>query len=333
MQAAPDAFRSRYGKLVDFSSERLCVNSLLRWLAPLTIGLFLTSALSRPTQAAPQSPFRWAADVPLLACDGLPCIEALVDGEKVHLLIDTGNQASVLDTVGAKKIGLKPYSPSQPNWPKDIFRATIPSLSIGPLRLSGLRILTMGVSDMIAQNQMPHADGALAYTAFKDRAVQLDFHSRRFRISEVISNAPPCTGACDTFSLITFGKNGPPIIVANGFTINGHPLTAQIDTQYSGSLLVYTASIDKLGLSATAKTTDVTLFPYTDGGVKMKLAPAQNESFHGLSLAASHPLVYFPTAGVHEPDALFDATVGIGLLGDTILTLDFHNSTVSVQKG
>lgn len=309
------------------------MNSLLKWLAPLTVCLFLAATWTRPAKAAPQSPFHWAADVPLVSCDGLPCIEALIGGQKLHLLIDTGNQASVLDTAGAKKIGLKPYSPKQPNWPKDIFRATIPSLSIGSLRLSGVEILTMSVTDMIAQNQMPHADGVLAYTAFKDRAVQMDFHSHRFRISEVISTALPCSGTCDAFSLITFGKHGPPIVVAKGFTINGHPVTAQIDTQYSGSLLVYTASIDKLELSDAARTTDATLFPYTDGGVKMKFAPAQDESFHGISLAALHPLVYFPTAGVHEPDALFDATVGIGLLGDTILTLDFHNSTVSVQKG
>lgn len=308
------------------------MNSLLKWLAPLAFCFFFSIALSRPSNAAPQSPFHWAADVPLLSCDGLPCIEAFIDGAEVRLLIDTGNQASVLDTADARKIGLKPYSPNLPNWPKNIFRATIPNLSIGSLKLSDVRILTMGVTDMTAQNQIPHADGDLAYTAFKDRAIQIDFPSRRFRISEIISATLPCSGACDTFSLITFGKHGPPIVVARGFTINGHPVTAQIDTQYSGSFLVYTASIDRLGLSAAAKTTDAILFPYTDGGVKMKVAAAQDESFHGLSLAAPHPLVYFPTPGVHEPDALFDATVGIGLLGDTILTLDFHNSTISVQK-
>lgn len=309
------------------------MNLLLKSLALVCLCLFLAAALSQPAPAAAHSPLHWVADVPLLECDGLPCIEASINGAKVRVLIDTGNQASVFDTDAAKKIALEPYAPNQPNWPKDIFRATIPSLSIGPLTLSGVRILTMGVAGMIAQNQMPHADGTLAYTTFKDRAIQMDFHSHRFRISDVISSALPCSGACDSFSLITFGKHGPPIIVAKGFTIDGHAVTAQIDTQYSGSLLVYTASIEKLGLSGAAKTNDIKEFPYTDGGAKMKFAPAQDESFHGLSLASSHPVVYFPTPGVHEPDALFDATVGIALFRDTILTLDFHNSTISVHKG
>lgn len=309
------------------------MKSLLKSLLPLVFSLALVAALSQPAPAITASSFHWAADVPLLECDGLPCIDTRINGATVRLLIDTGNQASVLDTAGAKKLGLQPYAPDQSGWPKDIFRATIPSLAIGPLKVSGVQVLTMGVVDMIAQNQSPHADGTLAYTAFKDRAIQMDFHSHRLRVSDVISSAAPCAGACDAFSLITFGKQGPPIVVAKGFTINGQAVTAQIDTLYSGSLLVYTASIDKLGLSEAAKTNDIKLFPYTDGGVKMKFAPAQDEAFHGLPLAASHAVVYFPTPGVHEPDSLFDATVGIALFRDTILTLDFHNLTVSVQRG
>lgn len=74
-------------------------------------------------------------------------------------------------------------------------------------------------------------------------------------------------------------------------------------------------------------------FPFTDGGVRMKFVPAQNEGFRELSLAASHPVVYFPTPGVHEPDGLFDATVGVELFRNSVLTLDFHNLTVSVRKG
>lgn len=309
------------------------MKSLLKSLFPVAFSLVLVAALSQPARAVTAASFHWAADVPLLECDGLPCIDARINGATVRLLIDTGNQSSVLDTAGAKKLGLQLSTPNQQGWPKDIFTATIPSLAIGPLRLSSVRVLTMGITNMIAQNQMPHADGTLAYTAFKDRAIQMDFHSHRFRVSGVISSALPCSGGCDAFSLITFGKQGPPIVVARGFTINGQSVTAQIDTLYSGSLLVYTASIDKLGLSAAAKTNDIKQFPYTDGGAKMKFAPARDESFHGLPLAPSHAVVYFPTPGVHEPDALFDATVGIALFRDTILTLDFHNSTVSVQKG
>lgn len=313
-------------------SRAFCLIAATAALLALSPVALATPASQAATASQPS--LHWAADVPMLECDGMPCIEVRIgDAAPVRLLIDTGDQSSVLDTDTAKTLGLQPYTPDQAGWPKDIFRATIPTLNMGDLTLSGVHVLTMGVAAMIAQNQLPHAAGLLTYAAFKDRVLQMDFHAHRLRVSDLISAPVPCAGACDSFSLITFGKHGPPIVVAKGFDINGHAVTAQIDSQYSGSLLVYSASIDKLGLSNEAKATETRTFPYTDGGVKMKFAPAREEGFKGISLAGASSRVYFPTPGVHEPDGLFDATVGIELFRDAILTLDFHNLTVSVQKG
>ncbi|MGH9730044.1 MAG: retropepsin-like aspartic protease [Candidatus Acidiferrales bacterium] len=308
--------------------------------AQIAVILILVSALPaiaprlRAAQSGSAAPsITFVADVPLLDCDGMPCIEVRVNnGSLVRLLIDTGNQASIIDTQTANTLHLKPFKPAQPNWPDGIFRAGVSSLQLGNLTLSDVRVLTMDVASMTAQNQMPHAAGTLAYTAFKDRALQLDFRAHRMRVSDILSSPAACDGTCDHFSLITFGKHGPPIVVASGFTINGHTVTAQIDTQYSGSLLVYTPSIDKLGLSNEARATETRTFPYTDGGVRMKFAPAHEEGFDGMPLITSGSVVYFPTPGVHEPDALFDATVGLELFRNTVLTLDFHDMTISVRK-
>jgi hypothetical protein len=49
-------------------------------------------------------------------------------------------------------------------------------------------------------------------------------------------------------------------------------------------------------------------------------------------LGNAKPKVYFPTAGVHEPDGLFDATVGLELFANAIITLDFHNMNVFLQR-
>jgi hypothetical protein len=85
-------------------------------------------------------------------------------------------------------------------------------------------------------------------------------------------------------------------------------------------------------LSGAAQTTDVRLFPLTDGGVNMKVAEAQQEGFRGIILAKESAKVYFPTETVHEPDGLFDATVGLELFRDAVLTLDFHDMTIGVVK-
>jgi hypothetical protein len=108
-------------------------------------------------------------------------------------------------------------------------------------------------------------------------------------------------------------------------------LTAQVDSLWSGNLLIYTASIDKLGLKDAAAVTATERFPFTDGGVTELKGTAKDISFSGDTLAKNAPL-YFPTPGVHEPDALFDATVGIALMKDKIVTLDFHAMTISIAK-
>ena len=143
----------------------------------------------------------------------------------------------------------------------------------------------MDLTEMINQNQMPEVAGTLAYPAFKDRIIQLDFVANKFRVSDVLTAPVKCAGKCDTISLITFGNDGPPIVVADGFEINTVKVTAQIDTMYTGSMLVYTASIDKLSLTGAASTTDTRMFPLTDGGADMRVADTSEESFQGLTLA------------------------------------------------
>jgi hypothetical protein len=276
---------------------------------------------------------KFVAEVPLLDCDDTPCVDARIgDGQTVRLGIDTGNVDSVVDSKVAVAAGLKPSQPPKPGAPSGMFGTVMPSVRVGGLTLTQVPAIGMDLSEMISQKQMPHVAGTLAYTAFKDRIVQLDFVAHKLRVSDVLTDRVRCTGVCDTISLITFGKEGPPIVVADGFEINGEKVSAQVDTMYTGSLLVYTASIENLSLSGAAQTTDVRLFPLTDGGVNMRVAEAQQEGFNGITLAKGGAKVYFPTETVHEPDGLFDATVGLELFRDAVLTLDFHDMTIAVAK-
>jgi hypothetical protein len=276
----------------------------------------------------------FAAEVPLLDCDGVPCVEARTpDGKVWKMGIDTGNDGSVLVAKVAVAAGLKPTQPTPEGWPAGAFFTKLPALKVGDAELKEISFVALELSDDIGKGAMPHVDGTLAYTAFKDRILQLDFAAHQLRISDVLTGPVDCGKVCDKFSLITFGKQGPPIVVAKGFEIDGKGVTAQIDTMYTGSLLVYSASIEKRGLDEAAKTSETRQFALTDGGVTMKAASAKRESFRGIPLGGSKLKVYFPTARVHEPDGLFDATVGLELFANAIITLDFHNMNVFVQKG
>jgi hypothetical protein len=327
----PDAHRA-FAALFNPRIRNISSTKLLT-LAAIVAAVILTTLPSASAQSSP-SGVKFLTEVPLLDCKGTPCIEARIgDGAPLKFVIDTGNVDSVIDTKIMKSADLKPLHPPLPGGaPIELIPTQIPTLHIGSMAITQVAAAGMDLTEMINQNQMPDVAGTLAYPAFKDRIIQLDFVANKFRISDVLKSPVKCVGKCDTISLITFGKEGPPIVVADGFEINTVKVTAQIDTMYTGSMLVYTASIDKLSLTGANSTTDTRMFPLTDGGADMRVADAQQEGFQGLILAKEGAKVYFPTEAVHEPDALFDATVGLELFRDTILTLDFHDMTLSLDK-
>jgi len=136
--------------------------------------------------------------------------------------------------------------------------------------------------------------------------------------------------------LITFGMEGPPIVVGRGFSVDGRAVSAQIDTCYTGTLLVYDKAIAELGLEGAAAHGQVKYFPYTDGGVNMNEAAVESVAFGPYVLARRPARVYFSAAGknpVHQPDGLFEATVGNALFAHSVVTLDFHSMKIYVQPG
>src|ERR1700688_4628812 len=65
---------------------------------------------------------KFVAEVPLLDCDGTPCVDARIgDGKIVRLGIDTGNVDSVVDSKIAEAAGLKPTEPPKPGAPAWMF--------------------------------------------------------------------------------------------------------------------------------------------------------------------------------------------------------------------
>ncbi|HBZ71149.1 MAG TPA: hypothetical protein DEP35_16020, partial [Deltaproteobacteria bacterium] len=177
-------------------------------------------------------------------------------------------------------------------------------------------------------------EGALAYTLFKDKVLQIDYPHLTVQMLEPQQASAAESGS--ELKLITFGKQGPPIVVGRGFSVNGKPVSAQIDTCYTGTLLVYTQAIGQLGLQRAAGRGRPRYFPYTDGGVNMNEASAETIAFGAYILLPRPAIAYFPGTGsnpLHEPDGLFEATVGNALFAHSVVTLDFHAMRISVQPG
>jgi hypothetical protein len=162
--------------------------------------------------------------------------------------------------------------------------------------------------------------------------LQIDYPKHVLRISNVISTPVPEHKGSTTGSLrmITFGEHGPPVVVASPFMLGGKIVHAQIDTVFTGTMVVYDAALDLLGLK---KSGAPTLFKYTDGGVNLLAGHTDGIAF-GKHAIAGVDTLYFVGDGknpVHQPDNLFEATVGNALFANSVVTLDFHAMTIDVE--
>jgi hypothetical protein len=269
----------------------------------------------------------------MLDCSGLPCVDIVTDqGKHLHMLVDTGNASSLVDAAVAKEIGLAttPVTGQDGKLIDGYSRSALNGVMLGDASLGTVKVLVVDLAQYIKRDRVPKCDGLLSYTAFKNRLLELDYKKKTVRVSAALTTDLKCPGFCGDITYPTFGKQGPPIVVATGFTINAKPLTVQIDTLFSGTMLVYSPSVDKLGLASQSASTDKEFFRYTDDGVDMIKSQADDESFGSHALARSAP-VFFPTSAVHQPDGMFDGTVGHGLFKDIVLTLDLHANHVWIS--
>ena len=264
---------------------------------------------------------------PMLDCSGLPCVDVVTSGGKhLRMLIDTGNVNSTLDVAVATAMGLEltPVNGGDGK-PAGYQRSVLTDVKLGDASLGDVKVLVLDLASFVKKDQMPPADGSLSYTAFKNRLLQLDYKKQTVLLSQPLTQNVPCPGFCGDITTPTFGKHGPPIVVATGFKVNGQPLAVQLDTMFSGTMLVYPPAVEKLGLARESESQKKQFFKYTDGGVNMMESEAATESFGSKVLARKVP-VFFATAEVHQPDAMFDGTVGHGLFKGRVLTLDFHSN-------
>jgi Aspartyl protease len=267
------------------------------------------------------------ANVKLLSCDGLPCVDAVANGKHLRLGIDTGDPNSILDLKAAQSLGLTlaPVNGTDGKPIAGYSETKLTNLVVGDVTFKDIEYVVADLSRSIAANTFPNIDGTIGYEAFKDRILQLNTPVSVLGISQPLVAPTACPSTCGDVALITFGHHGPPIVTTTGFTVNGKPITVQIDTMYAGTLLIYPTSVDKLGLATESQSKTSKFFAFTDGGVDMFVSKASQLGFGSRTLAISTPL-YFAGPKVHLPDGLFDGTVGAGLLSPHKITFDFHDN-------
>jgi len=268
-------------------------------------------------------------DVPLLDCSGLPCVELTAgSGKTLRLLIDLGEANAYLETKAAQTLGLDLQSlkGSDGGDISEVQQTVVPGARLGDLPLGDFPFMVLDTTpqpDKPGEKTEPlPGDGALTYRAFQNRMVEMDLAKRVLRISEPQTAAQPCPHECSDLVIKHVGHWGPVTLTAAGFTVNGQPVEVQLDTLFTGTMLIYPESVEKLALKKESKAKAKEPFPYTQGGLKLARGDGGAVSFRGIPLLQDGPL-YFGTKGTNLPAVQYDATVGLGVLGRATATFDF----------
>jgi Aspartyl protease len=291
-----------------------------------------------PEPATPPSALPRMLDIPLVDCSGLPCIDmSTANGKTLRLLISTAEANSYLDTKAAQALGLdlKPLKGADGSTITDVQQTVVPGAKLGELPMADFPFMVLDTTQPPgnpgAQLEPLPGDGALTYTAFRNRLLQIDYPHQVVRISQPQETAQQCPQPCSDLVETRIGKHGPRTLTAKGFAVYGQPVDAQIDTLFTGTMLVYPGSVQKLGLKKEAKAKRKELFPYIENGIKLARYDGAAESFHDVSLVEDGPL-YFFTPKDTPPVVDFDVTVGSGLFSRAVVTFDFKGMHIWVEK-
>lgn len=300
-------------------------------MTALTIALWLSlfwQFKPAPPQI-PQSQEPRIIEVPLLDCAGLPCVDLTSgSGKTVRLLVDLGEANAYLETKAAQALGveLRALKGSDGGDISQVQQTIVPGARLGDLPLGDFPFMVLDTAqqpDQSGQKSEPlPGDGALSYGAFKNRLVEIDLRSHVLRVSEPQAEAGRCRQECSDLVIQHVGQWGPVTLTTDGFSVNGQAVDVQLDTLFTGTMLIYPGSVEKLGLKKQSKAKPKELFPYIQSGVKLARADEGTVSFRSVALLQDGPL-YFGSKDANLPAVRFDATAGMGLLSRATATFDF----------
>ena len=178
-------------------------------------------------------------------------VQATIDGQgPFPMLLDSGTNPSVIDLPLARKLGLSlVYAGKNGSGGGTahgaVYQTSLPSVGIGSLSDANVDALAMNLSVLRRRYGRPLM-GVLGHSLLQNHIVQWDYPARTVRF--LSSLPPPGTARRTLLSIRT-----QDCVQADGVTVNGQPIVANMDTGSSSAFQLTPKAIRRLRLSAQAR--------------------------------------------------------------------------------
>jgi predicted aspartyl protease len=302
------------------------------------LGVFLFSVAHCPHVLA-QAPVvrQTVIEIPFEFIHGSIVVQATVNGHgPFSMLLDTGADPSIVEIGTAKSIGLKIAAKGQQGSGGGTggnlaYETSLPLLQIGGLTARNVDALAMDLSKLSSALGRP-LGGVLGYSLLKAHIVQIDYPNRRVRFLMNAMNAPTCDGAArhDSPSCTTLSFRYKDDILASGVTVDGKPVTTNVDTGSNSSFQVTPAAVNKLGLGEEVARSHATNSVGFNGNLQNREGTVRNVTVGAISV--NNPTMVFFGKGMGVDKEPWDLRIGNAFLKNFVVTLDYVHMRITVAE-
>jgi predicted aspartyl protease len=259
-------------------------------------------------------------------------VQATVNGHgPFWMLLDTGADPSIVELGTARSIGLKIATSGQPGsggGTSDTlaYETSLPQVQIGGLTASNVDALAMELSKLSSALGRP-ISGVLGYSLLKTRIVQIDYPNRRVRF---YTSAPSCAGAArsHTPTCTTLSFRYKDDILASGVTVDGKPVTTNVDTGSNSNFQLTPAAVDKLGLSDDVARAHASSSVGFNGDLKNREGTVRNVKVGTISVNDATVVFFGRGRGMDKEP--WDLRIGNAFLENFVVTLDYPHGRITL---
>jgi predicted aspartyl protease len=271
-------------------------------------------------------------EVPFEFVHGSIVVQATVNGHgPFSMLLDTGADPSIVELGTAKSIGLKVAASGQHGsgggTGDDLaYETSLALVQLGGLTASNVDALAMDLSKLGSALGRP-ISGVLGYSLLKTRIVQIDYPNRRVRF---FTKAPSCAGDARLHSprCTTLSFRYKDDILASGVTVDGKPVTTNVDTGSNSNFQLTPAAVNKLGLSEDVARAHASSSVGFNGNLKNREGTVRNVTVGTISV--NDPAVVFFGKGMGMDAEPWDLRIGNAFLKNFVVTLDYPEGRITL---
>ena len=285
--------------------------------------LFVSSAQAGGKQQVVEVPFDFYKNEIIL--------QVKVNGKgPFNMMLDTGTDPSAVDLTTARDIGLKLHPRGKPGTGggTDVnltYYTQLPLVEVNGFTVKDVETLALDLSKVSERLGKP-LHGVLGHSVLNGRIVQIDYPHRVVRFY----SQPLFSKAANTSKRSVLSFRYADNVLLDDVFVNGKNVVGNLDTGSSGTFNLTPAAVSYLGLEEEFNQAPVSTDVGYNGVSQNRKGKVNNVTVGGISVDA--PAVIFFGKGTGRDKKAWGINIGNGFLKDFVLTLDYRNKLVVLER-